>query len=354
MTETVQIDIQRCQKSRIDQVDFSDIKFGQVYSDHMFVADYENGHWTNFKIVPYQQLSLSPATSVIHYGQSIFEGLKAYKNKQGEIAVFRPEANAKRLNVSAERMCIPELPEDIFMAGLTELLRLDADWVPDRRGTSLYIRPFIFATDEYIGIRPSDTYKFMIFTCPVGSYYTGAVKVKIETEYARAAHGGTGYAKAAGNYAGSLFPARKAQNDGFNQLVWTDALTHQYIEESGTMNVMFVLGDKLITAPTGDTILKGITRESVLKLAKDYGLTVEERPVKVSEVIEAIKDGTLTEAFGTGTAATIAPISHVGYEDDLFELPGDDARKFSSWVLEKLDAIKYGEEKDPYNWVYTL
>ncbi|MFA0960811.1 branched-chain amino acid aminotransferase [Roseivirga sp. BDSF3-8] len=354
MTETVQIDIQRCQNSRIEQVDFNDIKFGQVYSDHMFMADYVDGHWTNLKIIPYQNLSLSPATSAIHYGQSVFEGMKAYKNTKGEIAIFRPEDNASRLNASANRMCIPELPEEIFMSGLIELLKLDSSWIPNKRGTSLYIRPFIFATDEYIGIRPSSTYKFMIFTCPVGSYYSGAVKVKIETKYARAVRGGTGYAKAAGNYAGSLYPARQAQNDGFNQLIWTDALTHEYIEESGTMNVMFIIGDSLLTAPTGDTILKGITRNSVLTLAREYGLKVEERPVKVTEVLYAIKNGTLKEAFGTGTAATIAHISHIGHEDDIYTLPEVEGRKFSPWVLDRLDSIKYGDAEDTYNWVHIV
>jgi len=354
MLATIEIEKHLVTESRVSQVDFDNIPFGKVYSDHMFISDYSDGDWREFKIVPYQSLQFSPANATIHYGQSVFEGLKAYKNKQGEALIFRPMDNFRRLNGSAVRMCIPEIPEDIFMNGMTELIRLDEAWIPNKPGTSLYIRPFIFATDEYIGIRPSDNYKFIIFTCPVGAYYSQPVRVKIETEYSRAFEGGTGYAKAAGNYGGSLYPAKLAQEKGYDQLLWTDGKSHKYIEESGTMNVMFRIGDKLITAPAGDTILRGITRDSVLTLARDWGLTVEERKVEVEEIISAIKENTLNEAFGMGTAATIAHISTIAYDGVDYELSDPAKWEFSNRVLHALEKIRSGEEPDNYGWLHMV
>lgn len=354
MVDTLNIDIRKIAKSRISEIDFANIPFGKVYADHMFVADYDGKQWKDFRIEPYAPLQLSPANTTLHYGQSIFEGMKAYKSKAGEVLIFRPKENFKRLNRSAERMCIPQLPEEVFMNGLSELLKLDKAWVPGNPNTALYIRPFIFGADDYIGIRPSDTYKFMIFTCPVGSYYTEPVKVKIETDYSRAAPGGTGAAKAAGNYAGSLYPAMLAHQQGYHQLLWTDASSHQFIEESGTMNVMFLLDDTLVTSPAGDTILAGITRDSVLTLAREWGYKVEERKVSVEEVIEAIKNGRLKEAFGTGTAATIVHIQAIGFEGHDYNLPPVESSGFSHRVLKALDEIKTGQVKDKWNWVYKL
>lgn len=354
MLDTLNIPINKVANSRINEVDFSNIPFGKVFSDHMFVAEYKNGEWTDLQVKPFEKLQLSPAVSALHYGQSVFEGLKAYKMESGEVGVFRPEANWQRMNRSAERMCMPEIPEEIFMGGLTELLKADRAWVPDHPGTSLYIRPFMFATDEYVGIRPSDTYKFIIFTCPVGAYYAEPVKVKIETKYARAVAGGTGAAKAAGNYAGALYPAREAQKQGFHQLIWTDALTHEYIEESGTMNVCFLINDTLVTAPTTDTILAGITRHSVLSLAKEWGYKVEERPIKVQEIVEAMRNGNLKEAFGMGTAATIAQIIQIGHEDELYDLPPVAGREFSNRVFDTLNDIKEGKAADPQGWMYKI
>ncbi|MCC5919900.1 MAG: branched-chain amino acid aminotransferase [Cyclobacteriaceae bacterium] len=354
MIASLDIKIEKTKNSKLNQVDFDNIPFGKVYSDHMFVADYADGEWKDGRIAPYENLSLSPATSAIHYGQSVFEGLKAYKNVDGDIVVFRPQANAQRLNRSSERMCIPPVPEELFMNALNELLKLDAAWVPNNPNTALYIRPFVFATDEFIGIRPSDTYKFMIFTCPVGAYYTEPVNVKIETNYARAVAGGTGYAKAAGNYAGALYPAKQAQKDGYHQLIWTDAKSHEYIEESGTMNVMFIINDTILTAPTGDTILKGITRDSVLHLAKENGYKIEERPIKVKEIEEALKNNQVQEAFGTGTAATIAPIRLIGVGDQKYQLPAVEDRKFSKFILALLDDIKSGKAEDKHGWIYKV
>lgn len=354
MLATIEIEKNLVSKSKISQVDFDDIPFGKVYSDHMFISDFYDGEWKEFRIVPYQSLQLSPANATIHYGQSVFEGMKAYKNKQGEALLFRPLDNYRRLNVSAVRMCIPEIPEDIFMTGLTELVGLDKAWIPNSPETSLYVRPFIFATDEYIGIRPSDKYKFVIFTCPVGAYYSQPVRVKIETKYSRAFEGGTGFAKAAGNYGGSLYPAKLAQEKGYHQLLWTDGKTHQYIEESGTMNVMFRIGDTLITAPAGDTILKGITRDCVLTLAREWGWTVEERRVEVQEIISAIKSNSLKEAFGTGTAATIAHIATIGYDGIDYDLGDPTHWEFSNRVLKTLERIRSGEEADKFGWVHKV
>lgn len=354
MNSSININIKKTTNSRINEIDFNNVVFGKTYSDHMFIADYRDQQWSGFRIEPYNNLSLSPGCAVIHYGQSVFEGLKAYKNAKGELLVFRPYENFKRMNLSAERMCIPKLNEEIFMGGLNELLNLDRAWVPDQAGYSLYIRPFIFASDEYIGIRPSNTYKFIIFTCPVGAYYSNPVKVKIETYYSRTVEGGTGFAKAAGNYAGSLFPMVESQKQGYDQLIWTDGKTHQLIEESGTMNVMFVIDNTIVTAPTGNTILKGITRDSVLTLARDWGYKVEEKAITVDEVISAVKDGKMQEAFGTGTAATIAPIYAIGHEGVDYELPTSEHRVFSNKVLVELENIKFGRTADKFGWIHKI
>ena len=347
------IAIQKTSNSRLSQVDFSDIGFGKIYSDHMYVADYRDGEWTDLRIVPFGDITLSPANSALHYGQSIFEGLKAYRNVDGKVTLFRANKNFERLNLSARRMMMAELPEEVFFEGLHRLLELDQGWVPNIPD-SLYIRPFVFATDPFIGVRPSQTYRFMIFTTPVGSYYNEPVKVKIETHFTRAIAGGTGAAKTAGNYAASLYPASLAQKDGYHQLVWTDGKTHEYIEESGTMNVMFVIDDTLITAPTGDTILNGVTRDSVLTLARDWGMKVEERPVRVEEVVAAAKEGRLKEAFGAGTAATIAHIALINHDGQDYTLPDVQQREFSNKVLDALNKIKSGEMEDKFNWITTL
>jgi branched-chain amino acid aminotransferase len=341
-------------QSRISELDFNNIEFGKNFSDHMLVADYRNGAWETPQILPYGNMSLSPATSALHYGQAIFEGMKAYKNEEGDILLFRPMDNFKRLNISAERMCIPQLPEEIFMQGLEQLLRLDATWVPPTPGCALYIRPFIFAIDDFIGVRPSSSYRFVVFSCPVGAYYGQPVRVAIEPHYVRSAEGGAGYAKAAGNYGAALYPARKMQEKGYHQLIWTDAREHKYIEESGTMNVMFVIDDVLITPAVSTTILNGITRDSVLQIARDNGIRVEERKVAVEEVIAAQRAGKLQEAFGTGTAATIAQIATIHYQGEDYDLPALEGRRISNSIAAELDRIKTGQEADRHNWLYKI
>jgi len=349
MIETLSINTSLTPESRLQEFDENNIQFGKVYSDHMFVADYADGQWKDYRLVPYQKMEIFPAMSVLHYGQSIFEGLKAYGGPDGSVLVFRPHDNYLRMNESAKRMCMPELPEEVFMGGLLELLKTDRNWVPRKEGTSLYIRPFMFATDEYIGVRPSQTYRFMIFTSPAGSYYTEPVNVKVEKYYSRAFPGGTGAAKAAGNYAASLYPALQAQEQGYHQLIWTDGIEHKYIEEAGTMNIMFVVDNKLVTSPAGSTILDGITRKSVMQLARDWGMEIEERPVTVDEIVKAIQENRVQEVFGTGTAATIAPIALISNDGTDYHLP-DNGRQFSTRVLETLNGIKTGQVEDSHNW----
>ncbi len=354
MIETLDIKLQKASQSKLGEVDINNPVFGKVYSDHMFVADFYDGEWRDLRIQPYGNIQISPANTTLHYASTIFEGLKAYRSESGQVMIFRPEANARRMIKSAERMCMPPVPEELFMQSMTELLQLDQSWVPSAPGTALYIRPFQLAMDPYIGIRPSDTYSFMIITGPVGAYYSEPVRVKIETEYTRAAAGGTGFAKTGGNYAAALYPAKLAQQQGYHQLIWTDAKTHEYVEESGTMNLMFVINDTLVTPPFSDTILHGITRDSIVQLAKDKGMKVEERPIKVSEVISSLKDGSMQEAFGAGTAATIAHIQTIGYEGTDYDLPPVSERKYSPQFLQDLDNIKTGKAEDPHGWVYKL
>lgn len=348
------ISITRIKHSRLSEVDFNQLPFGRIFSDHMFQADYEGGKWINPRVIPYGSLSLMPSTAVIHYGQSVFEGMKVYRGKSGELLLFRPEENFKRMQNSSTRLSMPLVPHEIFMDGLFELLRIDEAWVPSGDGKSLYIRPVFFATDPVIGVHPSDLYTFLIMTSPTGPYYTSELKVRIEKTYSRASRSGTGYAKAAGNYAGALYPTQLAQQAGYNQVIWTDAATNTKVEESGTMNLMFVIDGVLVTPSLSPSKLAGITRDSVIELARYWGFPVEERDVFVTEVVEGLRNGKLTEAFGTGTAANIAPISLISYEGEDFRIPAPSAEAFSSKALRFLDALKRGEEADPFGWVVRL
>jgi branched-chain amino acid aminotransferase len=354
MTGTFDITINKIAKSRVHEYDVNNVPFGKCFSDHMFVAEYADGKWQKASIAPYGDAPLSYAMSALHYGQAIFEGMKAYKNDKNEVSLFRPLENFQRLNKSAIRMAMPEVPEEIFMGGLLELLRLDSDWVPSSETGSLYIRPFIIATDEAIGVKASDTYKFIIITCPAGKYYSEPIKVLVETNYFRAVHGGVGFVKAAGNYGRSLYPTRLAQQKGYQQVIWTDSETHQYVEESGTMNLMFVIGDTLLTPALSDTILSGITRNSVLTLARDWGMKVEERKISIREVLTAHGNGTLKEAFGCGTAATIAQIIGIGFEGKDYDLPSVEERKFSPKVDEVLRNIRKGKAQDKFQWMMKV
>lgn len=354
MTETLHIQLNKIAASRLDSVDFNTLSFGHVFSDHMFVADYTEGEWKQFHIMPYGDLPFSPAMSALHYGQAIFEGMKAYRQKNGQVAVFRPEKNLERLNISAERMCMPTVPKDVFMQGLAQLINIDRQWVPSGEGQSMYIRPMMFATDAFLGVHASSSYKFIILTGPVGAYYSKSLKVKVELHYSRADEGGVGYAKTAGNYARALYPTKLAEQEGFDQLIWTDSKEHAYIEEAGTANVLFVIDNVLVTPSTRDTILDGISRHTILDLARSWEMQVEERRVSVDEIIGAVKKGNLQEAFAAGTAATIAPISEIGYKGELYTLPDSKMRVFSNKALQVLNNIRYGLIPDPFGWNYLV
>ncbi|MBC7390838.1 MAG: branched-chain amino acid aminotransferase [Opitutaceae bacterium] len=354
MTKAFQINTQLVTQSRLDQTDYNNLGFGKVFSDHMLVCDFKDGAWEKPQIIPFQNLSISPATNFIHYGQSIFEGLKAFLSTDGKVRIFRPEANARRMNISAKRLCMPEIPEEIFLEGLNELLNLDKKWIPTSEGSSMYIRPFMFSLDAEIRVRPSDTYRFMIILSPSGKYYSSPVKVLVERQYVRAARGGLGSAKTSANYAASLYPAKLAQQRGFDQLIWTDASEHQYIEEAGTMNFMFVINDTLITPALSDSILAGITRDSIITLAKEWGMKVEERNVSIDEVLKASENGTLKEAFGAGTAAVVSPIVVIHDNGKDYNLPAVEGRIFSARVAKELSEIKAGTKADSHNWVTVL
>jgi branched-chain amino acid aminotransferase len=354
-TSELTISVEQCTVSGLNRVDWDNLPFGRVFTDHMFLMEYADGKWHDPKILPFQEIPMHPAMSAIHYGQSIFEGLKAYKHEQGSLSIFRPNMNAKRFNESARRMCMPEVPEELFLESVRKLVEIDSQWVPNKPGFSLYIRPFMFATDAWVGIKPSETYKFMILLSPVGNYYSVPVRVKIEPFYTRAAEGGVGRAKAAGNYGASLYPAKQAQDQNFHQLVWTDAKEHKYIEESGTMNIMFLINDVLITpSEDQDTILRGITKRSIIELALSWGITVEERKVTVDEVVEAFRNGTLQDAFGAGTAATLAQIDVIGYYEEVFKLPAMETRTLSNRIKNHMDALKIGKVEDTFGWNFIV
>lgn len=354
ITTGQKIAIERTKASRLPDTDLENIKFGRVFSDHMFVMDFADGAWREPRIVPFANMQMSPASLVLHYSQTIFEGLKAYRNVQGGINLIRPQDNIARMKHSAIRMCMPPVPEDVFLDGLTELIRTDKGWIPGDDDASLYIRPFLFASDEYIGVRPSDTYRFIIFTCPVRGYYSEPVRVKVETHFSRAFPGGTGETKCGGNYGGGLYPAKMAQAEGFHQLLWTDGLTHKYIEESGTMNVFFNIEGTLVTPALDGTILRGITRDSIIRIARDEGIKVEERRVSVEEIETAARNGRLRSAFGAGTAATIAHIRTIAFDDAEFELPDVETRELANRIGRKMDDIRRGRVADPYGWVVPV
>lgn len=349
MESTSTLRITKRDTSKIADVDFNNLAFGSVFTDHMFSIEHANGQWQQPEIIPYGPISMDPSAKVFHYGQAVFEGMKAFKDEDGGTFLFRPEDNWARINKSSARLAMPELPKEIFMEGLTELLKLDEDWIKSGDGNSLYIRPFHIATQSGVSASPSDRYKFMIILAPAQSYYSGEVSVVFAEKYSRAASGGVGFAKAAGNYAAQFYPTNLAKEDGYQQIIWTDANTHEYLEEAGTMNVFFRVGDTLITAPTNDTILDGITRKSVIQLAKDAGIQVEVRPVAVKEIVAAAQSGNLKEIFGVGTAAVVVPFKSFAYkeEDHKLNAPED---SYGLKFKKALNDIQYNRSNDPYGW----
>ncbi|ADY28172.1 MULTISPECIES: branched-chain amino acid aminotransferase [Cellulophaga] len=351
---TNQISVEKTKNTKINDVDFNNLSFGSIYMDHMLVCDYKNGAWEAPKVVPYQPISLDPSAKIFHYGQSIFEGMKAYKDEQDTIWMFRPLDNHKRLNLSAKRLAIPEIPENYFMEGLKALLKTDSDWIPQSPGSSLYIRPFIFATGLGFHASPADEYKFVICGAPSGSYFSGEVKVLIEETYSRSANGGVGFAKAGGNYAGQFYPTKLAQDKGYQQVIWTDDNTHEYIEEAGAMNVFVRINDTLLTCPTSDRILDGITRKSILKIAEDEGIKTEVRKIKVQELVDAAKDGSLKEMFGAGTAAVISPIAGFGFRDNDYMLPTNLENSYATLLKDRITSIQYNKAEDKFGWRFKV
>lgn len=344
------IEVLKAKTSKISEIDFDNLKFGHVFSDHMLECDFKKGEWQAPKVVPYQPITLDPSAKIFHYGQSVFEGMKAYKDADGKVWLFRPLDNFKRLNISSKRLAIPELPESYFMDGLKALLKVDEDWIPEKEGSSLYIRPFVFASGNGFHASPADEYKFIICTAPSGAYFSGEVKVLIEEKYSRSANGGVGFAKAGGNYAGQFYPTQLAVEKGYQQVIWTDDTSHEYIEEAGAMNIFVRINDTLITAPTSDRILDGITRKSIIELAKSENIPVEVRKLSVKEVVEAAKNGSLKEMFGAGTAAVISPISGFGYKDNDYELPKSTEDSYANFLKKRITDIQTNKVEDPFGW----
>jgi branched-chain amino acid aminotransferase len=351
------MEIIRTHHSRRDQIDFENLAFGEIFSDHMLSVEYKSGGWGSSQIIPYGEFAIYPSICSLHYGQIVFEGLKAFYAQRGTINIFRPEKYYERMNLSCRRLCIPEVGFDIFMNGLKELVTLDKEWVPRKKGYSLYIRPFIFATDNFLGVKVSETYRFMIITSPVGAYFKEGINpVKLITpgEYIRAAKGGLGVAKTPANYAATLLPAEEAKKKGFTQILWLDGNERRYIEEVGTMNIFFLIDDQLITPPLEGTILGGVTRDTAIHLAKDWKINVTEKRISIDEVISASKRGGLKEAFGTGTAAVISPVGEIQYENRRMIINEGTIGPLSQRLYDEITGIQYGERADKYGWCYLI
>jgi branched-chain amino acid aminotransferase len=354
MIEAMDISITKTERSKLPDLNLENIPFGRYFTDHMLQADYKNGEWTNVEIIPYQPLLFEPSVSALHYGQAIFEGMKAYKDQQGNAFIFRPHDNFHRFNISAARMNMPEIPEEIFIEGLRQLIDLDKNWIPSKPDHSLYIRPLMFSCDTTFGVKPADTYKFLIILSPTGPYYAEPMKIAVEEKYTRAAPGGVGFSKNAGNYGGSMLAATIARKNGYDQVLWTDAFEHKWLQEVGMMNVFFIINGVVITPSLEDgTILAGVTRSSAIILLKDMGFTVEERKIHIDEVLEAYKRDILNEVFGTGTAATIAMIKELKYKDYIMQFDINKwktAPTLKKWITD----IREGRREDKYGWMFKV
>ena len=347
----------KTRKSRLKEVDLENLGFGEIFSDHMLSMEYKEAKWGVSEIIPYGPIEINPAICSLHYAQIIFEGLKAFRGKNGSIYLFRPQKYHERMDQSSKRLCIPEVGLDVFMEGLKELITLDKEWVPRKRGYSLYIRPFIFATDDFLGVKVSDTYRFLIITGPVGAYYKEGINpVRLITpgEYVRASKGGLGAAKTPANYAATLLPAEEAQKKGFTQVLWLDGIERKYVEEVGTMNLFFLIGDELITPPLEGTILPGVTRDSVIHLAKDWGIKASERRLSIDEIFAASKKGSLKEVFGSGTAAVISPVGEIHHEGQKTIVNGNKIGPLAQKLYDEITGIQYGEKPDKFGWRYTI
>jgi len=354
MTTTAAIAVQKTSHSRIEETDFNNLEFGKYISDHMVVADWAKGAWSEPSIMPFGELRMTPAILALHYGQAIFEGMKAFRMMDGTINIFRPHKHHDRLRKSLDRMCMPEVPYDMFIQALHALVELDQNWVPRSEGSSLYLRPVVFASESRLGVKVSDQYKFVVLTSPVGPYYNKPFRLKVESHYTRTAEGGTGFAKCAGNYGGAFYPTQLAKKEGFDQVLWTDYKEHRYIDEVGMMNVMFVMNGKLITPKLNTAILDGITRDSLIAIAREDGLTVEERRISIDDLEEGFKNKSLTEAFGCGTAAVVAPIATINIRGVDYTFPAVEPASIQMRLKKRLLDIRTGVAADKHNWNYVI
>ena len=351
------IEITRTKHSNLPQIDFGNLQFGSVFSDHMFAMEYMNGNWQNHRIEPFGAIEVHPVSASLHYGQTIFEGLKAYRGSDGQIRVFRPQMNHQRMNSSCERMCMPQISEKTFLDAIQQLVHIDRGWVPPGEKQALYIRPVMFANEGQLDVRPANRYRFLIITSPVDSYFganAAAVALKAEEKFTRAIQGGTGFAKAGGNYAATFLATNEGRKEGFAQILWLDGVEHRYIEEVGQMNICFYLDGKLVTPPLRGTILPGVTRDSVLRLVTDMGIECEERLIDIQEIIDGSKNGTLQEAFGCGTAAIITAVGSIGYRGNKYEINRGKTGPLSKKLFKQIIGIQRGEIEDTYGWTKVI
>ena len=351
------MEIHNTKQSRINEIDFENIQFGSLFSDHMFAMEFIDGEWQNHRIEPFGLINVNPVSASLHYGQAIFEGMKAYRGVDGEIRIFRPEMNHRRLSASCERMCMPLIDEDTFIDSIRELVRLDHQWVPPGEKQALYVRPVLFADEAQLDVRPANRYRYLVITSPVGGYFGGefpAVSLKAEEKYTRAIQGGTGFAKAGGNYAATFLASKEGRENGYAQILWLDGVKHKFIEEVGQMNICFYLNNRFVTPELRGTILPGVTRDSVLQLVSDMGIECEERLVDIEEIIDGVKDNTLHEAFGCGTAAVITAVGSIGYRDTLYKINDGKAGDLSRKLYNLIVGIQRGEIEDTYGWTQVI
>ena len=347
------MNLTRVENSRVDEADADDLGFGKFYSDHMFSMAYSDGRWGQPEILPFGPIPVHPANAALHYGQAVFEGLKAYRGSDNALRVFRPDKNAERLLRSCERLCIPTIEPELFVEAIDALVALDHAWVPAGRGQSLYVRPIIFSDEGHLEVRPSRSFRFVIFTSPVRAYFDTRMKpvsLKAEESYTRSAPGGVGYAKTAGNYGASLYPGQKGQQEGYQQVLWLDGIEHRYVEEVGAMNIFFRFGDTVVTPDLHGTILPGVTRDSVITLLEDAGHPVEQRRIAIDEVLEGSRSGALTEVFAAGTAAIIAPVGAVAYQGTDYAIGNGEGGEVTRWLYDQITGIQHGDLEDRFNW----
>jgi branched-chain amino acid aminotransferase len=352
-----QLTITRTAEPRLSRVDFDDLGFGSWYSDHMFSMVYEDGRWRDPQILPFGPIPVHPANAALHYGQAVFEGLKAYRGGDGRIRIFRPDKNAERLEASCDRLCVPRIPVDLFAAAVERLVALDHAWIPRKRGQALYVRPVVFSDEGHLEVRPSTRFRFLIMTSPVRAYFDTGMKpvsLKAEQTYTRSAPGGVGYAKTAGNYGASLYPGKLGQDEGYQQVLWLDGVEHRYVEEVGAMNIFFRFADEVLTPDLHGTILPGVTRDSVITLLEDAGHTVDQRRITIDEVLQGARDGSLREVFAAGTAAIIAPVGAIAYQGRDTPIADGEAGDMTRWLYEQITGIQHGEIEDRFGWCHLV